>query len=149
MNVDVVAELRPDAIEPFLISLGEEFYASEPPIRDAVQRKSCFNLIHFPTTFKVDVFVSRDRPFDQESMARATKGKIGSQQIVEVLLASPEDNIISKLEWYKISDETSQRQWQEVSKVIGLLGERADLDYLRHAAESVAVTELLNRLLEH
>jgi hypothetical protein len=147
LDVDVVAQLNDGEITPFLDLLDDQFYASEPAIRSAVQQKSCFNLIHFPTSFKVDIFVSRDRPFDQDSMSRAVLGRIGSHEQFEVLMASPEDSIISKLEWYALSNETSERQWQDVSKVLMLLGEQADVDYLRRAAESVGVTDLLERLL--
>lgn len=147
MDVDVVAELNDQAITPFLALLGDDYYASESAIRNAVQQKTCFNLIHYPTSFKIDVFVSRDRSFDQDAMSRAVLGQIGSQIDIEILLASPEDTIISKLEWYRLGNETSERQWQDVSKVLTLLGEQADFSYLRHAAESVGVADLLERLL--
>ena len=147
LDVDVIAELNDEAITPFLDLLGDPYYASEPAIRDAVRRKSCFNLIHYPTSFKVDVFVSRDRPFDQDAMSRSVMGQIGSHASIDIFLASPEDTIISKLEWYKLGNETSERQWQDVSKVLMLLGEQADFSYLRHAAESVDVSDLLERLL--
>jgi hypothetical protein len=80
-------------------------------------------------------------------MSRAVMGQIGAHEKIDVLLASPEDTIINKLEWYRLGDETSQRQWQDVTKVLILLGERAELNYLRHAAKSVGVVDLLERLL--
>ncbi len=146
MDVDVVAELYDEAITPFLELLGDAYYSSEPAIRDAVRRKSCFNLIHFPTSFKVDVFVSRDRPFDRDAMTRAALGEIGTHATVKIPLASAEDTIISKLEWYRLGNEVSERQWQDVTTVYTLLGAQADLNYLRHAAESVGVVDLLERL---
>jgi hypothetical protein len=47
------------------------------------------------------------------------------------------------------TDETSERQWDDVSRLITLLGNTADLDYLRTAAESVGVSNLLERLIDH
>lgn len=147
MDVDVVAELDDESATPFLQQLGRDYYASEPAIRDAISRKACFNLVHYPTSFKVDIFISQDRPFDRDCMSRAIPGEIGAKASLEILVASPEDTIVSKLEWYKIGNETSQRQWRDVATVLKLLGEQVDLDYLRKAAESVGVGKLLTRLL--
>ena len=89
MDVDLVCEFPADRIPVFLSRFGADFYLSEPAIRDAVRRKSCFNLIHLPTSFKVDVFVSRERPFDQASMSRATLERLGGTSTIEVPIAPP------------------------------------------------------------
>ena len=149
MDVDIVCELTEEKISPFVARFTDAFYISEGAVRDAVRRKSCFNLIHLPTSFKVDVFVSRGRPFDRESMRRATTEHLGESRTVVVPIATAEDSIISKLEWYRLTNETSDRQWDDVSKLIQLLGDHADLDYLARAAEMVGVSDLLDRLLNH
>lgn len=64
-----------------------------------------------------------------------------------VPIALAEDSIIAKLEWYRLTDETSERQWNDVSRLLRLLGETADTSYLKQAASSVGVTDLLERLL--
>ncbi len=109
MDVDLVCELTEDKVTAFVSCFDDDFYISESVIRDAVRRKSCFNLIHLPTSFKVDVFVSRSRPFDSQAMRRATVERFGEAKTVEVLIASAEDTIISKLEWYRLTNETSDR----------------------------------------
>ena len=80
-------------------------------------------------------------------MNRATLEQFGESKSVEVPIATAEDSIISKLEWYQLANQTSERQWEDVSRLIKLLGESADFDYLKHAADSVGVRNLLNRLL--
>lgn len=147
MDVDLVCELPANRIPEFVSRFGTDYYLSEPAIRDAVRRKSCFNLIHLPTSFKVDVFVSRERPFDQASMSRATLERLGGTSTIEVPIATAEDSIISKLEWYRKTNETSERQWDDVTRLMALLGETADVDYLREQAESTGVTDLLTQLL--
>lgn len=147
MDVDLVCELTSDQIPQFLEQFGQDFYVSEPAVREAVDRKSCFNLIHLPTSFKVDVFVSRGREFDRNSMARATTQTLGEGQTVDVPIATAEDSIVSKLEWYRKTNESSDRQWDDVDRLIRLLGSTADLAYLHEAAQSVGVDDLLNRLL--
>lgn len=148
MDVDVICELAEEQISSFVSSFADDFYISEAAVRDAVRRKSCFNLIHMPTAFKVDVFVSRGRPFDAESMLRATREHLGESRKIEVPIASAEDVIISKLEWYRLTDESSERQWEDVSRLVRLLGNTADFEYLNRAAASLGVADLLARLLK-
>jgi hypothetical protein len=148
MDVDIVCELGDDQVSLFLKSLAGNYYGNEAALRDAVQRKSCFNLIHLPSSFKVDIFVSRGRPFDIDSMNRATLETIGDDPVLNVTIATAEDSIIAKLEWYKLGNQVSERQWDDVSRLMDLLGEQADIDYLQRAAQSVEVDELLTRLLE-
>jgi len=148
MDVDVLCDISKDLIADFLKFFGTDYYVSEPAVRDAVERRSCFNLIHIPTAFKIDVFVSEGRPFDSIRMQRATREDLGEDRVISVPMTSLEDVIISKLEWFRKGNETSERQWNDVSRLARLMGESIDLVYLRDAAESVGVADLLNRLLE-
>ncbi len=148
MDVDLVADLRLENIEPFISRLGKEkYYVSQPAIKDAINRSSCFNVIHLASTFKVDIFILKNRNFDKSSMNRAAPGKVDLQSDFEVPIASPEDTILSKLEWYRLGNEVSERQWDDVARVIKILGNTADQEYLeRHAAE-LGVSDLLQKLL--
>ena len=146
MDVDVVAELNATDIEPLLEALGDKYYTSAAAAIEAVNRTSCFNLIHLATSFKVDVFVSRKRPFDIDSMSRAKPGTFGNGDGITVPVASAEDAIVAKLEWYRLTDETSEKQWLDVTRVLDLLGEKADWDYMEAAANSTGVEDLLQRL---
>jgi hypothetical protein len=149
MDVNLLCEMPEDRITEFLGCLDQDFYVSEIAVREAVERKSCFNLIHLPTSFKIDVFVSEGRPFDITRMRRATREHLGSGRTIIVPMTSPEDSIISKLEWYRKGNQTSERQWDDVSKLVHLLNSSADLDYLQEAAESVGVSDLLSNLLSN
>lgn len=148
MDVDVVADLNLDKVDRFVDQLGDDYYASKPAIIDAISRKSCFNLIHLQTSFKVDVFVLKNRPFDVSSMSRAQPGKVDLESGVEFPIASAEDTILSKLEWYRLGNETSERQWDDVVRVMKILGNKADLDYLKRNAADLNVSDLLQRLLD-
>jgi hypothetical protein len=148
MDVDVVCELEDHQVSIFFESLADNYYGNESVMHDAVERKSCFNLIHLPSSFKVDVFVSRGRPFDLDSMNRATLETIGDDLTLEVAIATAEDSIIAKLEWYQLGNQASDRQWDDVSRLMNLLGGQADFKYLQRAAKSVGVDELLTRLVD-
>ena len=147
MDVDVVSELPVTLAEAFATSFSTDYYLSEEAIRHAIQRKSCFNLIHLPTAYKVDVFVSRGRLFDERAMDRAVVHTIGSGQGVAVPIATAEDSIVSKLEWFRLTDETSERQWDDVRRLVELLGDTLDADYMREMADSIGVRDLVETLL--
>lgn len=147
MDVDVVCDLRADQVEAFLAAFGADVYLSQAAVRQAVEKRSCFNVIHLPTAYKVDVFVSRGRPFDVAAMERAIPLPLAAGRETTVPVATPEDSIVAKLEWFRIGDETSERQWQDVSRLVALHGDVLDLAYMRRMAESVGVAHLLDRLL--
>ncbi len=147
MDVDLVCELTETEVPSLLNALGAQYYASEPAIRDAIRRKSCFNLIHLPTSFKVDVFVSRQRPFDMQIFSRAHSEPLDRDGALDVPIATAEDVIVLKLEWYRLGNESSERQWDDVSRLMSLLGDDADLAYMQSAAKSVGVDDLLQQLL--
>jgi hypothetical protein len=148
MDVDLVADMTEEAIPQFMNRFGAEFYVSESAIREAIQHKSSFNLIHLPTSFKVDVFISRKRPFDLLVMDRSTVEDLGDAVPLEVPVASVEDIVLIKLEWYRKSNETSERQWDDVTRLLKLLGENADLKYLHEQAAELDVDDLVVRLTQ-
>lgn len=49
VDVDLVAELRSEHVRSFVQSLGENFYADEERIRQAIRLRRSFNVIHLGT----------------------------------------------------------------------------------------------------
>jgi hypothetical protein len=148
MDIDLVCDMQEQQISEFLSQFSQDFYVSEIAVRQAVARRACFNLIDYRTSYKVDVFIMRGRPFDRACMARAQRANLGSGDLsLSVPIATVEDTIISKLEWYRLTDETSDRQWDDVSRLVRLVGSKIDLEYLWSMAQDVGVSNLLERLL--
>lgn len=70
-DVDLVVDLRPDDIPRLLAAFPEdEYYISEDAVREAVQRRTQFNIIDFRTGWKADLIVRRARPFSVEELMR-------------------------------------------------------------------------------
>jgi hypothetical protein len=46
VDVDLIADLRPDKVTPFVAALSDQFYVDEPTVREATAPRSSFNLIH-------------------------------------------------------------------------------------------------------
>lgn len=83
-------------------------------IQEAVLRQSSFNLIHRETFFKVDVFVRSTEPFDQAQFSRRKAYPLSPDAQETAYFATPEDNILAKLHWYRLGGEVSDRQWNDV-----------------------------------
>jgi hypothetical protein len=62
--------------------------------------------------------------------------------------ATVEDSIISKLEWFRLTNETSERQWDDVTRLMKLARSKLDRSYLSRSAEMVGVADLLARLVD-
>ncbi len=148
MDVDLVADLKTKDVGHFVSQLQHDYYVSPAAIDDAITRLSYFNLIHLASSSKVDIFIFKNRPFDISSMNRAELGRIGLENKFEFPIASPEDTILSKLEWYRLGNEVSERQWDDVVRVMKVVGDRADLEYLNHTARDLNVSDLLKKLLD-
>lgn len=147
MDVDLVCDLHASQVSSFVTSFGDDFYVSRSAVEDAVRRRCCFNLIHLPTAYKVDVFVSRGRPFDMQAMDRATVEVLGAGGRMAAPIATAEDSIVSKLEWFRLTNETSERQWEDVTKIVAVLGDSLDVGHMRRMAASIGVGDLLEKLL--
>lgn len=81
------------------------------------------------------------------SMTRAKLGKVDPRSEFEVPIASPEDTILSKLEWYRLGNEVSERQWDDVVRVMKVLGDQANHEYLMRNAANLNVADLLQKLI--
>ncbi len=114
-DADIMADLRPQQVKPFLQRLGDAWYAGEGAIMQAMQARSAFNLIHFDTAMKVDVFLPKLRRFDGGEFARSRKMLVAEGSDVEASVCCAEDIVIAKLEWYRLGGEYSQRQWSDSS----------------------------------
>jgi hypothetical protein len=146
IDADLIADLRLEHVRPVVIRLQTEYYIDEDVIRDAIRRRSSFNVIHLETMLKVDVYIPKSRPFDQEELRRVQQ---------EVLLegtrpfnvASPEGTILNKLEWYRMGGEVSDRQWNDILGVLKVQGTHLDMAYLQRWAANLKVVDLLERAL--
>jgi hypothetical protein len=139
-------------VEPFagreaalVARFDRDYYVTLPAVLDAVRRQSSFNIIHTPSGFKVDVFIRKDRLFEQSVMARRRALSVPGQTGQELFVVGPEDIILLKLEWYRLGGETSERQWKDVLNVLQVQAGHLDEAYLDHWAADLKVDDLLAR----
>ncbi len=146
VDVDLVADLAPGHVDSFVEALRGMYYVDKRMILDAIARKSCFNVIYLPTNFKVDVFVAKNRPYDRESLKRIREDSLHDDlPSARFFLPSPEDVVLSKLEWFRLGDEVSERQWRDVVGVLKIRRDSLDRSYMEKWAAELHVADLLDR----
>jgi len=146
-DVDIIVDLRPEHVRPLVEHLGSAFYADTIAIEAAVSRRTSCNLIHLPTMFKVDLFVLKPRAWDREQMARRQRQRLTGRPAPQADIATAEDVVLAKLEWYRKGNEVSDQQWRDILGIIAVQGDRLDRAYLARWARELAVEDLLERAL--
>lgn len=148
MDVDVVADLKPQHVSAFISALSGQFYVDEPTARRAIARRGSFNLIHLETMVKVDLFLPGDRAFDRQQLARRIAERVAPDSDETLWILTAEDVILAKLDWFRAGGEASERQWRDVLGVVKTQGGELDTAYLRRWAGELSVSDLLERALE-
>jgi hypothetical protein len=141
-DADVVIEPTPEQLERFVQLLGDEYYVSLDAARDAMRRHSMVNIIDFASGYKADLIFPKDRPFDREQFERR---RVEAWFGHSLPFATPEDVVLAKLEWDRITH--SERQLQDALHVLRVQGPRLDRDYLRRWAAELGVSQRLEELL--
>lgn len=146
-DVDVLADLTADQIEPLLRRLGPTFYADAERGLQAIARGATFNVIHLPTMSKIDIFVAGADAVNRRQLERRRFIDLPGAPGVALPIASPEDVIVQKLRWYRLGNEVSERQIRDVQAVLRIQGDALDWTYLREAARASGVSDLVEKLL--
>ena len=147
MDSDIVADFGAEHVIPFVDAIKSTFYVDDEMIRDAIRAHRSFNVIHLATLFKVDIFVAKEREFDRLQIARRSSYVLSAERNESAYVARAEDTILAKLEWYRMGDEVSDRQWKDILGVIKVQSDKLDMEYLRRGANLLKVADLLERAL--
>jgi hypothetical protein len=141
-DLDFVIQLPPSQIHNLVSAFTGDYYIDEQAIRASYQSPFQFNVIHTPSALKVDFWLLRPIPFEQEMFRRRLKEVWHGQPL---WLATPEDVILHKLYWNGITP--SDRQVSDVAGVVRVQKDKLDLSYLRRWAADLKVLETLEAVL--
>ncbi|HQR46116.1 MAG TPA: hypothetical protein PLB02_00255 [Thermoanaerobaculia bacterium] len=142
-DVDVVVDPTEDQLRSFVASLAGEFYVSPEAAEEALRGRSMFNVVDLQTGWKADLIIRKNRPYSIEEFRRRRPATILG---IALEVVSPEDSILSKLEWAKRSG--SDRQIEDVAGVIRVQRSALDLEYLSRWAVDLGVDDVLRRVLQ-
>ncbi|MDQ2920200.1 MAG: hypothetical protein M3R52_01090 [Acidobacteriota bacterium] len=144
-DIDIVADVKPEQVIPLLNALQGSFYVDEHAVREAIDRRQSFNAIHLDSVFKVDIFIPKSDDFSRKQIERRELRKLAPDVEQMIYVATAEDTILAKLRWYNSGGRVSHSQWTDVVGIIGASSTRLELDYLRQWAETLGLTDLLDK----
>jgi len=144
-DIDMVIAIQKSAAETLAEAFPPpDFYLDESSILDAIIRQGMFNLLEVTTGDKVDFWILTDTPFDQSRFSRkVTEECMG----VQLQVSSPEDTILAKLRWAKLSGG-SEKQFIDALRVYEVQHEKLDIRYIERWAKDLEIESLWKRLLE-
>jgi hypothetical protein len=62
-------------------------------------------------------------------------------------VASVEDIVLAKMEWYQQGNRVSEQQWRDITGIVGVNKNHLDVHYMKQTAEELGVLDLLNSLI--
>jgi hypothetical protein len=145
IDIDIVAAIATTHIPALVAALTPDFYVDAEALGRAVRNRTSTNMIHQASMLKVDLFIAGGTPLDAQQLARRQVMQVGDGDTLGV--HPPEDILLQKLRWFRMGGEVSDRQWRDVLGIVRVQAARLDLDYLRHNAPILNVTDLLDRAL--
>jgi hypothetical protein len=144
-DIDIIINLKKIDINKILFSFPpEKYYISEKAIIESYSKKTLFNVIDFEDGDKIDFWVLTESAFDLSRFSRRRKTKFMD---IFLYLPTPEDTILEKLFWSKISG-SSEKHFKDALRVYEVQKEKLDFDYLKIWAEKLEVSNSWNKLLE-
>jgi hypothetical protein len=138
-DIDIVVDLPESRIKEFCTRFpGDEFYVSETAARDAVMRKSQFNIIHPDSGLKVDVIIPDASPFNHSRFSRIRRLRAGDD--FDAFFTSPEDAILKKMEYYR--EGASEKHLRDIAGVLKTSQQKIDLAYITQWAQQLGLSEI-------
>lgn len=147
IDVHLVAAVRKEHIPALVEALSEDFYADSDMMEKALRENRAFNLIHYASSYKFDIFPLTADPYAQVQFERRSLQSVplGGGETLVVPVASAEDTVLSKLAWFRAGGGVSERQWSDVRGILEIQGQRLGRAYLSKWAKYLGIADLLER----
>ena len=141
-DLDFVVQLPPSAVPAIVQAFRGDYYIDDAAVRAAYEPPHQFNAIDTRSALKVDFWLPKATPFDQEMLRRRVRATLFGES---AWVATAEDVILHKLCWNRITP--SERQLGDAAGVVAVQGTALDEEYLKKWAADLGLLEDLNRLL--
>ncbi len=142
-DADIVIDPTTQQLSAFVESLGPKYYLSKEAAQQAITNRSMFNVIDTQSACKADLIIRKNRPYSQQEFSRRTEANFLG---IDVYVLSPEDSILSKLEWAK--GRQSETQFKDALGVLIAQKDNLNFDYLKKWAKELGIEDALSNLFK-
>lgn len=140
-DLDFVIQLPPSAVPRAVAAFAGDFFIDEAAVRAAYKPPFQFNAIDRRSALKVDFWLPSGSAFEREMFQRRTQRQMLG---LPAWMATPEDVILHKLFWDKLTP--SERQRNDAAGVFAVQRTGLDENYLRRWAAELGVEATLQQL---
>jgi len=142
-DADIIMAPTRDQLHKLLKLLEAGYYVSPQEAFEAMKIRSMFNVIDNEFGWKADLIFRQDNPYQLSKFNRRKRVKLTG---IDLWILSPEDVILSKLDWAK--DSGSDLQFRDVFGVIKVQWDKLEWDYLRHWAKELGIEKNLESVIK-
>jgi hypothetical protein len=137
LDLDIVISIPLSSLPPLVATLeAAGFYVAG--LADALSGKlRCLNATHLETIENIDLMLADDSEYEQLKFERRQWYQLATGE--SIAIATPEDIIISKLQWRRRSQ--SDKQWRDILGILKVQQERLDLAYIDRWTERFQLQE--------
>jgi len=144
-GIDIVADIHEKNIPGLLRFFPEsEFCLDSSSVERAVREGSQFNIIHPSSGLKIDVIIPKKSEFDRLRFER--RKNVQTAEGLDVSYSSPEDIIVSKLEFYQQGG--SEKHLRDAAGIVKVTGNELDFGYRATWMGRKGLREIWNEFLK-
>ena len=136
-DIDLVLQIHANQVLDFEKAFSSQLYYC-PPLEiliDEINRRGSFNLIHHESGIKIDVVLTKLTEFSKSEFGRRTKIELVPGY--ETYIATPEDIIIKKLDYYR--EGGSEKHIADIREILSSTS--VDADYLEAWCKNLGLQE--------
>jgi hypothetical protein len=137
-DIDMVVESGSMRADQLVALFSDAYYVSEEAVRDAMVRRSMFNLIQTESVVKIDFVIRNPEPYRLLEFQRRVRTQVDH---FDAWVVSKEDLILSKLLW-----SAQSRSEMQARDIRNLLQTGFDETYLQEWAGKLGVSKRLEEL---
>jgi len=139
-DVDIVADIPCAKVEQFCRHFSEpEYYVSEAAVREAIQRRFQFNLLHPASGLKVDIILPPRTEFARIEATRIQRKTSAGE--FDAWFGSPEDILLHKLVYFQLGGGVSEKHLRDIAGMMKLLREKLDRVYVTEWAKKLGISD--------
>jgi hypothetical protein len=143
-DVDLLVEIQPEQVSELCAAFPDpEYDISEAAVREAIQRRRQFNVIHVNSAFKIDFMIVKHAPWSQQQLSRRRIKSYAAG--LDVQVAAPEDVILGKLLYYREGE--SPKHLRDIAGILQVSWDEIDRDDVAKWAAELGVLDIWQAIL--